>query len=537
MKRKILTTILMLHFLGCMTAIVWAPTSKAIDWWDPKYTRQSDLMYDYRWSYIDYTKYLNPWSSSNQRYTTTASDFAYKYTMRQSDLMYRYNSFYSDPTKYWNPMSTINQRDNPRMSDLTYKYRSSSADPAKYWNPMSTINQRYYSNMRDFTYKYTMPTKNIRYTMPPDLTLKYMDMLPPSSSQRYSLPPTIESHWYPSMISATSRTLDLPPVTMNLKYSNMGAGSNQWRSYQDYSSRVTDLRDVWTDLKFQSDISRIGSVWLSFMRFVTGPGAVSGGGLIASGSKLLSPPTSPVHENARIGGNILNVVGYVQAALNERYLRAGSIIVGYGLDMWGRGIFDMLRFPITTSHVNLYNWSRVEHFGSGTTAEWGEGRHVIIQTYHNDPMWLPNQSKLGVPDYLDGTYDKRVITNEVSHYYSGPSSLTLDISLSRAYSTPIKPLDLNTLSPQTQRLVREHLFGTGTALTQLSNYFSSLRTPSLDNWLNQMSRVPSISALQPSSSFYSWRNSLFGFRNSWSYTSLLTRNWYNYNYNSGRWRY
>lgn len=82
---------------------------------------------------------------------------------RQSDLMYKY-------------------------LDMKYKYSSSYTYTTKYWNPMSTINQRYYPPMSNLTYKYTMPNINLKYATPPNLTLKYMDMLPPLWNQRYNLP-------------------------------------------------------------------------------------------------------------------------------------------------------------------------------------------------------------------------------------------------------------------------------------------------------------------------------------------------------------
>ena len=506
--------LLILHLLGCAVWFAVPALSQGIDLWDRINTLQSDMQYKYTWSQFD-------------------------------------------PNKYWNTLSTSTQKYYPTISDLTYKYSNwSYADPSKYWNPMSTISQGHYPTMSDLTYKYTMSTTSLKYTMQPDLNLKNTDMLPhfwnqghslpplsqnytygqrPMTNDRYILPPIIVNHWHPDKMSTTSGTLDLPPMSMNLPYSRMDVGSNQWRSYPDYSSRVPDPRDLWTQRKLESDMLRGFGFLTSLASFASGAGPlmwVRGVGLGASTVELLSDPTGPAYEVAEGAGVAATLIDAGVDLLDERYfgptLGAVSLLSSQQADAQ----FTQLKSSaITTVDFPYRRWNQMEPLGSRVAIAWGSSSQTVIRKYYNDPSWLPNESKLGAPDYLAGTYVKMVTTNEVSHYYVGPSVLTPDINSYRARPAPLRPLDLSTLPPQTQGLISNNLIGSRIAQDQFTGYLSSLRSPSVNNWLSRMSRMPTMNSFFSSSFLNSWHNSMLNFQNYWSYSPQ----WSGYGL-GGRWR-
>jgi len=565
MTRKIVTIVLMTIFWGCIMASVWGPTSTAVDWWDRMYSKQSDLMY-------------------------------------------KYSSFYTDPTKYPN-----------------------------YWSPWSTISQRYYPTTSDLAYKYTPPTTNPKYGAPPDLSLRYMDMLPSAWNQRYSLPSLKQGYTSlpaPNMChgyslpppSVLNQSYSPAPTNLDFKYLDMMSTPNQRSTpmvlgngmNRTYIDNITSRPPYVRSSLLNSTLSVADRItWLN-----------QGFRVVAKLWDYANPiqretqlvwdfsyptirvvperplPTSTVLRTARdIGLDILGlapaVIRDVSAVREGTYrlytshtLETGAFLllskaqmqIGVPLTAIGeftRGLSSQIgRWQLlpnrgeATSYLDALNeasWYAVGAMTGGPgmgsllssaarlVAKGGRWLTMpMFQAWADRSVYRQKVQDLKIlnnarianglePLSLESVYkapkfERIAITKEFSHHYDGPANLSSDMGLSQIDSRPIKPLDVSTLSPATQRLFADMFQRGAAARMQVSDYLSSLRTPALNKWFNNTSRMFDVSSLLPSSSFNPLQNvwlssQSYRLYTSYSmgylyntYSSYSWNRWSNYNY-------
>jgi hypothetical protein len=489
MKSKIVTTVLMLILLWCGMTFLWAPNSTAINVWDKISSKQSDLMYKYNSFYTDPTKYWNPMSTINQNYYPTISD-----------LTYKYRSSYIDPAKYWNPMSSINQSHYPTMSDLAYKYTMPSMDYGKYWNPMSTINQRYYSNISDLTYKYTTPTTNLRYTMPSDLTLRQMDMLPPSWSRIPSLPLQNQSYTYmhtpiisqghslPSTYQDFIRVSSFDPSRYSNWYGLMQPSYNLAKGTYDY------FRSGWNPEMAPSSASFVDLLVATRSPYT------------ATQLTPISPSVGDLWKGGHQAWNAIQT-GKITSAWGWGGLAVS--IVDFNRNPSFSGFMDIIR-SIPGSWMVLpetYLLQRViEGYRDYCMSLLGDGYHPPSQTISYSQITetkstFIQESRMTYIERLPFEYDEGVL------------------GVPQPLQNASYPVDLSTLSPEIQRFFNDSFLRGEATKAQLANHLNSLGTSSLNNQYNSMLGFGSNWSFGSS-----WLNY---FNNSYSSYGPL---WFNFNY-------